>query len=182
MSQRQSTKKQIVNLSVSAMLCALGVIILSLGSLVEVVDASVAVIASLLCVYAVIEIGGIYPWLIWLVTSVVSLLLLVSQPTPVVFYALLAGYYPILKARIERLPVALSWLLKWVCATVGTLAVYAVSYLFVPTLLDGLHTPWLLALAYLGILVVFLLYDVCLTMLITFYFRRLRKRLRLHKE
>ena len=182
MSQRNSTKKQIVNLSVSAMLCALGVIILSLGSLVEVVDASVAVIASLLCVYAVIEIGGIYPWLIWLVTSIIGLLLLVSQPTPVLFYALLAGYYPILKAKFERLPVALSYLLKWACATIGTLAIGGVSYLFVPSLLEGLHAPWLLALTYLGILAVFFLYDVCLTMLITFYFRRLRKRLRLHKD
>ena len=36
------------------MLSALGVVLLSLGALIEVIDISMAVIASLLCVFAVI--------------------------------------------------------------------------------------------------------------------------------
>ena len=58
----KKTSMQVKYLTVSAMLSALGVVMLGLGSLVEVLDLTFAVIASLLTVYAVIEIGGAYPW------------------------------------------------------------------------------------------------------------------------
>ena len=180
MSRRQNTQAQIRNLTVSAMLCALGVLILALGAVIEVIDLSVAVIASLLCVYAVIEIGGAYPWLIWIVTSLVSLLLLPAK-TPVVFYTLLAGYYPILKEKIERLPMLLSYLIKWGVATLSSLSIYAVSVLFMPTLLEGFEAWWLLLLLYVAMIFVFFMYDFALSSLITFYFRRLQKRMRIHK-
>ena len=98
----RNTQKQVKYLTVSAMLAALGVILLSLGALVEVLDISVAVIASLLVVYAVIEMGGAYPWMIWLVTSIVGYLLM--PKTPVLFFALFFGFSPIVKEKAERLP------------------------------------------------------------------------------
>ncbi len=180
MSKRRNTQAQIRNLTVSAMLCALGVLILALGAVIEVVDLSVAVIASLLCVYAVIEIGGAYPWLIWIVTSITSLLLLPAK-TPVVFYALLAGYYPILKEKIERLSLVPAYLLKWAVASVSCVAIWAVSVLFMPALLEGFDVWWLLLLLYAAMIAVFFLYDYCLSGLITFYFRRLQKRMHLRK-
>ena len=69
-------RKQVKYITVSAMLCALSIIILMLGSFIEVLDVSVAVIASFFCIYAVIEMGGAYPWMIWAATSILSLLLL----------------------------------------------------------------------------------------------------------
>ena len=68
----RSSRQQIKYLTLSAMLCALGVIILAFGSFFEVVDLTVSVLASFLCIWAVIELGGIYPWMIWIVTSIVS--------------------------------------------------------------------------------------------------------------
>ena len=103
---RDRIRKRTKYLTVSAMLCALSVIILSLGSLIEVLDITTAVLASLLCIYAVIEMGGAYPWLIWPVTSILALLLL-PQKTPALFYALFAGFYPILKEKLEKLKVNL---------------------------------------------------------------------------
>ena len=76
----RKTSVQVKYLTVSAMLCALSVIILGLGAVIEVLDISVAVIASLFVVYAIIEIGGAYPWLIWIVTSIIALLLLPLKP------------------------------------------------------------------------------------------------------
>ncbi len=176
---RNNSRAQIKCMTVSAMLSALGVIILALGSVIEVIDASVAVIASLLCVYAVIELGGIYPWLIWIVTSAVSFLLLPLK-TPVLFYALLAGYYPILKEKIERrFRGAVSWLLKAVILVVACGAIYLMSTLFFPVLLEGFGTLPLLLLLFLMVAVVFVLYDICLSQLITFYLVRLRRRFRI---
>ena len=95
-------RKRTKYLTVSAMLSALGVIFLALGAFIEVLDITTAVLASMLCIYAVIEMSGAYPWGIWVVTSILSLLLLPIK-TPALFYALFAGFYPILKEKLERL-------------------------------------------------------------------------------
>ena len=161
------------------MLCALGVVMLGLGSLVEVLDLTFAVIASLLTVYAVIEIGGIYPWLIWIVTSVVALLLLPLK-TPVLFYALLTGYYPILKQKIERKMARLpAWALKLGVLSVSLVIIVAVMWLFAPALLETTG-GWLVTAATLALSVLaFILYDICLTKLITVYFVKLQKRFKI---
>ena len=175
----KKTSLQVKYLTVSAMLCALGVIILGLGALIEVLDITVAVIASLLTVYAVIEMGGAYPWLIWIVTSVVSFLVLPLQ-TPMLFYALLAGYYPIVKQKIERRMARVpAWTLKLSVLALSLAAIWGVMRLFFPSLLEGPGGWIAIAIALVLAVVCFILYDICLTRLITFYFARWQKRFRI---
>lgn len=160
------------------MLSALGVVMLGLGSLVEVLDLTFAVIASLLTVYAVIEIGGIYPWMIWIVTSIIAFLLLPLK-TPVLFYALLSGYYPILKQKIERKMARLpAWVLKLCILSVSIGAIWGVMKLFLPELLEG-PGDWIATATLVLAVVAFVLYDFALTKLITFYFVRLQKRFKI---
>ncbi len=171
-------RKQTKYLTVSAMLCALSVILLSLGSLVEVLDITAAVLASLLCVYAVIEMGGAYPWLIWLVSSFLSLLLL-PQKTPALFYALLAGFYPILKEKIEKLSRPIAWLLKLAVLHLSLGAIVLGLRIFFPSALDMSGTKWMLIALYLASVVCFVLYDIALSRVITFYLFKLRYRFRI---
>lgn len=157
------------------MLCALGVIILMLGSFIEVIDISVSVIASLLCVYAVIEIGGLYPWMIWIVTSVISLLFL-PQKTPALFYALFAGFYPMIKEILERkFRPAIAIPIKLAVFHVSLGLMYGVLRLFLPAQLEGLVVGWMLLALYVAAVAVFLLYDYALTKLITGYLFKWRK-------
>ncbi len=165
-------------ITVSAMLCALGVVLMSVGALVEVLDLSTAVLASMLCVYAVIEIGGAYPWLIWLVTSTLALLLLPIK-TPAIFYALFAGFYPILKEKLEKLSRPVGWLLKLVVFHLSLGVLFLIFKLFIPAALEDLGVWWLLAALYAMAVTCFVLYDVALTRLITFYLFRLRKHFRI---
>ena len=175
----KKTSVQVKYLTVSAMLSALGVIILGLGALIEVLDISVAVIASFLVAYAVIEIGGAYPWLIWIVTSTLALLLLPLK-TPVLFYALLAGFYPIIKQKIERRMARLpAWGLKMGTLAISLLVIWGVSKLFFPELLETTG-GWIMASAMLVMGVAcFVLYDLVLTKLITRYFAKWQKRFHL---
>ena len=174
---RNNTRLQVQSLTVSAMLCALGVVILALGALIEVIDLSVGVIASLLCIYAVIELKGAYPWMIWLVTSIVGYLLLPLK-TPVIFYALFFGFYPIIKEKAEKLSSPLSWVVKLITLHVSLLVILLTLWLFFPELLSGMGQLLFLVGMYVASLVVFVLYDVALTRIITFYFIRLRHRFR----
>ena len=175
----KKTSVQIKYLTVSAMLSALGVVILGLGAVIEVLDISVAVIASLLVAYAVIEIGGAYPWLIWVVTSTIALLLLPLK-TPVLFYALLTGYYPIVKQKIERKMARLpAWATKMGVLAISLLVIWAVMWLFAPTLLETTG-GWLMIVATLVLgIFAFILYDICLTKLITRYFVKWQKRFKM---
>lgn len=161
-------------LTVSAMLCALGVVFLMLGSFpfMEFLDLSVAVLASLLCVYAVIELPRMYPWMIWLCTSLISLFFL-PQKTPALFYALFAGFYPIFKQRLERLKPLPQYFLKLAIFHLSLGGIYLAFRLFFPGELIG--GRWMLLATYALALLCFVLYDVALTRLITFYLYRLRK-------
>ena len=170
--RKQSTRK----LALSSVLAALGVLFLTLGSFIEVLDLSMAALASLLVVLAVIEIQGKYPYLIFAVTAVLSLLLLPNK-TPAVLYTLFAGFYPIVKAGLEsRTPRVLSWVLKIVIfnACVALAAFVAVKLLLPDAGLILAYWYWLPIIG----TPIFVLYDIALTQLISTYLQRWRARLR----
>lgn len=175
---RRSTQRSVKSLTVSAMLCALGVVLLALGSLIDVIDLTTAVIASLLCTYAVIELGGAYPWGIWAVTSLVAFLLLPIK-TPALFYALFFGFYPMLKMKAEKRNRVLEWGIKLCTFHLSAILLALFANLFFPSLLEGLEHLWMILLLYAVALLAFILYDICLTRLITLYLVRLRTRFRI---
>ena len=160
------------------MLSALGVVLLWVGAIIEVADISMAVVASLLCVFAVIEYGGNAPWLVFTVTTILSLVL-VPQKTPAVMYALFFGYYPIIKEKLERLPRALAWVWKEVIFNVALVLMLVLSR----WLLMGSQTQAILLYIAFGILaeITFPIYDVALTRLISLYIYKLRSRFRIRK-
>lgn len=168
-------RKRTKYLTVSAMLCALGVILLAFGSLLETLDITVAVLASLLCVYAVIEMGGAYPWGIWAVTALLAFLLL-PQKTPVIFYTFFVGFYPILKEKLEKRKRPISVLLKLVVFHLCLGFIYLIFRIFLSGTLDSEAGAWFAALLYAMALLCFVVYDFALTRLITFYLVRLRKK------
>ena len=67
---------KIKTLALCSMLAALGVVVLLLGSFIEVLDLSAAMLASLILVITVIETGKAWPWLTYSVTALTALLLL----------------------------------------------------------------------------------------------------------
>lgn len=159
------------------MLTALGVVLMALGSIIDVLDLSVAVLASMLCIYAVIEMGGFYPWALWGATSILSLILLPVK-TPALFYAAFAGFYPIVKEKLEKLPRAAAWILKVVVFHLSLGAIVLAMRLFLPGQLTE-EIPYFGLILYALALVTFFLYDFALTRLITFYLVRLRHRFRI---
>lgn len=106
----QKTKR----LSVSALLCALGAVLLCAGRLFDgSLDLSMAALASLIVVWAAEEMGGVYPWLIWLVTALLALLL-IPLNTAAWEYLVFAGLYPMLRVFLDRIPLVPRILIKQV--------------------------------------------------------------------
>ncbi len=164
-------------LTFCAIISALSITLLLIGSVFEVLDLSLAAIASFGAVLAVIEVGGIYPYLIWMCTSALSLLILPNK-FPALVYLLFAGIYPILKAKFEKHRPFIAWTLKVSLFFAMMLLLYlAVEFVF--KLPD---TPVSLEIAFFALATVtFVLYDIAMSKIILIYIVKLRKRLGINK-
>jgi hypothetical protein len=167
----KTTKK----ITVSAMVVALGAIFLVVGSYISAVDLIFEVVASLLAVFVYIELGSPYTWLVWPATTL-TVAFLPNGISVAGLYFLVFGIYPILKAYIERLPKVLWWPVKlaYINAVIWLL-IYFVDLIFGTPFLEG-DTVWLQAAMYLLINVAFVMYDVFITVMVRFYFDKLRHR------
>lgn len=165
----KNTKK----ITLAAILSALGVIVLLLGSIFTMLDLTMVAIASLLVVIAVIELGGWFPYLVWLVTGILALLLLPSKFSAIL-YLVFGGIYPILKAMFERLHFAVAWVIKLsYFNTMLTVLIFLCNYVFKLSDTD-LGYNWIV---YLLCNVVFILYDIAASEMIVLYLVKLRKTL-----
>ena len=170
LSERSERTKKV---ALCAMLSALGVVVLYLGSLIEVLDISMAVIASLFAVMAVIEYGGLAPWAIYAATGILSVVLLPSK-LPAVMYILFFGFYPIVKERIERIRRRIiGWILKEIVFNVCLVSLMLIARWF---MLDP-EGMFVFEVIFFGLAnVTFVIYDIALTRLISLYVYRIRTR------
>ena len=166
----KSTKK----LTVTALLAAVGTVLLTLGSLIEVLDLSMAAIVSCFVVFLRIELRGGYPYLFWAVTSLCSLLLMPSSSAALLFT--LIGLYPLSKAVLERRHPVVEWLFKLALAG-SALTLFVLAAKFVLLLPDAILSGWLLPVFLAVSLAAFVLYDIALSRLIVFYGFRIRPRI-----
>lgn len=186
--KRVSSIQKTRRLTVSALLCALGAVMLCAGRLFDgSLDLSMAALASLIAVWAAEELGGSYPWLIWLVTSLLALLLM-PYNTAAWEYLLFAGVYPMLRVLLEKIPVFLRILIKQVLFNgVIALGVLVLWQLLFPTaqsypaalgiFLGGEGAHWAYSLAvWITANLAFVLYDFVIGRFIRAYRVTLRKR------
>lgn len=173
---RKSTRKTRI-LALSAMFTALGVVILYMGCFIEVMELTVAAVASILILLAVIELGKGTATLIWLATSLLSLLLLPTKFIAVE-YAFFIGSYPLVKAFTERYSRLLSWIIKlvFVNLALGLLVVVGHFIFGYP-----IESVWLLIATFLLATFTGVIFDIALTRLVTLYLVRLRHVLRIDR-
>ena len=167
--------KPVRALTLSAVLAALSVLLLFLGSLFDVTDLAAVMVASFFVVLVVIECRGAWPWLLYVSVSVLSFLLLPGRFVSVE-YALFGGIWPILKYWLERLPRLPSFLLKLLVG--NALAAFAA---WLGLKFFGLEVPsalWLKIAAVVLWEAVFILYDLLLTRLIVIWCVKYRSRFR----
>ena len=165
--------KKTKKLTLTALLAALAVVVLLLGSFIEVVDLSAAALASFLVVFAFLELGCGYAVLLWAVATLLSLLLFPGGAS--LFFGAI-GLYPLLKSVLEKLPPVIEWCLKVLCCAV-ILTAYIVLGKFVLMLPDEVLNGWLMWVFIALASAVFILYDLALSRLITYYSLRIRPRI-----
>ena len=171
----RKTKK----LTVGAMMIAMGVLFMTLGYFVEALDLTVAAMLSAVIAFMVIEVGSPYTYMVWLGTSLLGALLFTGSFVWLTYF-LIFGIYPILKYYIEKLPRIAQYALKLLFFNLALIALIFLSELIIGlpffTVGDkfGEYENIVKAALYIGFNIAFVLYDICLNVMIRVYYLRFR--------
>lgn len=172
--------KKTNKIAISALLAAFGVVILYLGALIDVIDLSAAILASFLILFCVAEMGYSVALSVWLVTALLSLLLLPNK-APALFYTALFGYMPVTKFLFERLGKRISWIPKLLLFNAAAVAVGYFGWELLGFTTEnrfGLSAGWMIA-AYLVLAnAVFIVCDILYTRLVWIYMKKIRNKIR----
>ena len=125
---RKSISGKTRRLAICSVMAALGVVILELGTLLQVFDISASIGASIIILLMILEYGGAYPMLVFAVTGVLSLILIPSNSAAWLYLGFF-GYYPMLKFKFERFKKPVAVILKLVSINVAVAAYLLVIYL-----------------------------------------------------
>lgn len=164
-----STRK----LALCAMLAAIGVLILWVSGVAIPVQLSLAALAGLIPAIAVVHCGLFWSLGTYAVTSALALLLL-PEKGGALWYLLFFGHYPVVKSLLERIPNRiLCWLSKLAAfEACMTLLYFLFRKAFFAALPD--EALWILLPA---LCFAFVLYDIAFSALVSFYDRRIGKRI-----
>ena len=165
------------NIALGGIVAALSLAMMFLTSVLPFGVYAFPTFAGILLVVIVIEMG--YSWAVS-VFAVVALLsfLLVANKEAALYYAAFLGFYPIIKSLLEHIKRKwLCYLLKFLIFNICMIIAFyiGISVLSIPKEsfeLFGLYLPWLFLIA--GN-IFFVLYDVCVTRLVTLYLHKYHK-------
>lgn len=159
-------------LAFSSIITALGTLFLYLCSISPTGQIALFTLATAFLCIGVIECGAKYTIICAVATALLSFILI---PNKLILlpYVVLFGYYPVLKLYLERIhSIVLEWVLK-LCV-----AALAATILAVIANALGIVFPTSLPIIVLLAIVIFAIYDVALSLFISFYRQRISKHIK----
>lgn len=167
--------KKTKKLTITALLAALSVMVLYLGSIIPSGQLGFAAIGCVLGIVAVIQCGMAWAAGLYVVCSLLALLLLPNKTTAIL-YAAFFGYYPLIKSLAEHIPHrVLEWCVKLALFNASLCALmFLFTVSFLPESVEQ-FPQWAIILV---LNVVFILFDIGLSRLISLYMARLHKHIK----
>ncbi len=178
--KNNKTIKKTYSLAFSSVISALSLAFLLVTAVIPIGTYALPCIAGAMLAAVVLESGYIAAFTVYAVVSLLSALL-VADKEAVLYYIAFLGFYPILKGLIERIKSrVVQYIVKFTVFNGCMVAAFfaSISLLSVPKEsfeLFGIYLPWVFLLA--GN-IIFIIYDICLTRLISQYILRWREKLK----
>lgn len=163
-------------LTVAAMLAALQLVLLYLGTVMPSWKLAVTALAGIINAAVLIECGVTSAILSFVAVSALGAVIL-PQKSITLLYIAFFGYYPLMKSAAEHANSrVLEWIVKLVVFNFACVICWvALRYGFI----TDISLPEIaLALLWLGLNVVFVIYDIGLSRLISLYMQRIHKNLK----
>lgn len=168
-------KKRVKKLSLCALLCAVSIVLMLIGCFIQALDLTAAIAAGLTVAVAMIECGLSWSFMLYAATGVLALVLLPAK-TPALFYVLMGGIYPIIKAFVEKIKNRYAvWAVKLAGFNVFYTALIAVG-----KFLLNINDPIFSFNIFVYVLgnATFILYDIAFTRIAALYVKRIRRKLK----
>lgn len=159
-------------ISLGAMVTVISLILIYATTIFPTSRIFLIALASYLGGVLVIEIGKRAAILSFVSTSILGMIVIPNKLVLLPFISFL-GYYALIKLYIENLNnIILEWVLKLLVFNVAVL----VNYMMLTNIIaKGLEFPFSIALVFLSLNLVFLIYDYVFTMFIDHYKTKVRK-------
>lgn len=176
-----SNKNVSFNVALGGVSAAAALVMMLATAVFPMLDFALPAAAGALMAVIVIEINKKWAFLTYVAISVLSIIIVPSKEVGLLF-AMFMGYYPIVKAIFEKAKTkALQWGVKLLCFNVAVVAYYFVTVkIFTDTELmeeAGEMGKFGLLILLAVANVVFVIYDIALTRLISMYYNWLRKKI-----
>ena len=157
----------------SGLLTALSCVLIFMTSFMPTMDLTVTAAAGLITSVTMIHCGASYSISLYGATSIISLIILPNK-SMAVLYTVFLGCYPILKSYFERVK---KRYIQWILKLINFNLVFCGLWLFAGEMLTA-ELPavnGIMIIVQLVLNVVFVIYDIAVTRLISLYLRKFSK-------
>ncbi len=154
---------------------ALSVVILFLGYLVDVLDITASIFASLLLLIANEELK-LKSLMVYFATSIITMIIAPFSLSAIEY--IVFALYPILKPLIEKAPKVVAYILKAIYIVLASGGMVAIMYFFVG---EVASKPLMIVLYVLMFILVIVLFDLLLVRFKRYYQFKLRHKLKLDR-
>ncbi len=168
-------KKDIRNITLASIFAALSVAMIVLGSFIEMLDLTVAAFCALTVYISMIEIKGKFPFLIYLSTSILSLVI-TPLSTAVLYYIAFFGYYPIIRQKLKK---AGKLVAKAICFLIFNITMILLFLLFKKIFALQNEPAFMYAILLLTANLFYLCFDYALDVFAFIYIKKVRPKLKL---
>lgn len=164
-----------LQISLCGIIAALSTVVMVIAGFVPTASYALPALAGVFAIVIVVEMNVGWAFAAFAVTAGISALI-VPDKSAVLLYILFFGYYPILKALIERIKIkVVAYLIKFAvfnAAIIGTyyLAIWLLAFPVESLVVFGISIPWVLLILANAI---FVIYDFAISGLVVTYYRRL---------
>lgn len=159
-----------------AIMSALGVVILYVGSLFDVLDLTAACVASFLILFLLTELGTGYAFASYAIICVLSFLLL-GQKLPALFFCLFFGIMPLTKKWFEHLGTKIGAVLSFILKLLLFNAELVVFGFLAKELLELPDSVVMIVVYIVLCNVMFVLADILYGLSVRIYYAKIRKRI-----
>lgn len=166
--------------ALGGIIAALSVALMFSTGIVPWLTYAVPAVSGALLMMLVIEISPAFALTVYAAVAVLSLLL-VADKEAAVMYAAFFGYYPVIKSLLEKkLSKIPLWIVKFLIFNASVIAAYFIVTYALKLPFDdmGMFGKYTVYVLLASANVVFVLYDVALTRLVTLYYMLWRKYVR----
>lgn len=163
--------------SLGGIISALSLVLMMVSGITMSLEYAVPMITGALLMALVIEFSKGFAGVVYVAVGALSLLLL-GNKEPAIMYIMFFGYYPILKSVLEKHLKKIScWIIKYLVFNIAMIASYFVVTKIFMISFDDIEAfgKFALPLLLLAGNILFLLYDIMLTRLVTIYILRWQK-------